>query len=166
MFFHLIKTSDYYKHALVHKWHGYDCPRLDVYFTSLQDSRSSSRVLPRIINGSTSTTVEEKRDAIYFADILSLTANSIGQNVPQACFASAFIETFNLKMQEAALESSNTAILINPNYADAIGLKASILNNLERPEEALRRWIRQKINPNFPVEYLQIETIFYMMLGQ
>ena len=69
-------------------------------------------------------------------------------------------------MQEAALESSNTAILINPNYADAIGLKASILNNLERPEEALRRWIRQKINPNFPVEYLQIETIFYMMLGQ
>ena len=46
-------------------------------------------------------------------------------------------------------------------------MKASILNVLQKPEEALKALARaKKLNPNFSVEYLQIEAIALLMLGQ
>ena len=95
-------------------------------------------------NSAISLTAQERQNRIYFADFISLAATSIGSNVPQAYFARAFIETFNLGMHEAALKNSDTAISINPNYADALGLRASILSTLEKPEQALENLKRRK----------------------
>ncbi len=68
-------------------------------------------------------------------------------------------------MQEAALKGRSNAISINSKYTDAKSLKASTLNNLEKPKEALEIWKgKKKFNPNLSVEYLQIEAISYMML--
>ena len=118
-------------------------------------------------NSAISLTAQERQNTIYVADFISLAATSIGSNVPQAYFARAFVETFNLGMHEAALKNSDTAISINPNYADALGLRASILNTLEKPEQALENLKKaKKLNPNFAVEYLEIEAISYMLLGQ
>ncbi len=105
--------------------------------------------------------------AVYMADILSLAGISVGSNVPQAYFSRAFIETFRLREYRAALENVNIALSLNPSYADALGLKASILTFLQKPEEALKALYRAKeLNPNFSVEYLQIEAIALIMLGQ
>ena len=108
-----------------------------------------------------------RETAVYMADILSLAGVSIGSNIPQAYFSRAFIETFLLSEHRAALENANLALSLNPSYADALGLKASILNVLQKPEEALKALARaKKLNPNFSVEYLQIEAIALLMLGQ
>ena len=108
-----------------------------------------------------------RETAVYMADILSLAGVSIGSNIPQAYFSRAFIETFLLSEHRAALENANVALSLNPSYADALGLKASILNVLQKPEEALKALARaKKLNPNFSVEYLQIEAIALLMLGQ
>ena len=105
--------------------------------------------------------------AVYMADILSLAGISVGSNIPQAYFSRAFIETFRLREYRAALENVNIALSLNPSYADALGLKASILTFLQKPEEALKALLRAKeLNPNFSVEYLQIEAIALIMLGQ
>ena len=101
------------------------------------------------------------------ADILSLAGISIGPNIPQAYFSRAFIETFRLREHRAALENVNLALSLNPSYADALGLKASILNVLQKPEEALKALAKaKKLNPNFSVEYLQIEAIALLMFCQ
>ena len=72
-----------------------------------------------------------------------------------------------MREHRAALENVNLALSINPSYADALGLKASILTFLQKPEEALKALARaKKLNPNFSVEYLQIEAIALLMLGQ
>jgi adenylate cyclase len=108
-----------------------------------------------------------RETAVYMADILSLAGVSIGSNIPQAYFSRAFIETFLLSEHRAALENANLALSLNPSYADALGLKASILNKLQKPEEALKALAKaKKLNPNFSVEYLQIEAIALLMLGQ
>jgi adenylate cyclase len=108
-----------------------------------------------------------RETAVYMADILSLAGISIGPNIPQAYFSRAFIETFLLREHRAALENVNLALSLNPSYADALGLKASILNKLQKPEEALKALAKaKKLNPNFSVEYLQIEAIALLMLGQ
>ena len=108
-----------------------------------------------------------RETAVYMADILSLAGISIGSNIPQVYFSRAFIETFLLNEHRAALENANVALSLNPSYADALGLKASILNVLQKPEEALKALARaKKLNPNFSVEYLQIEAIALLMLGQ
>jgi adenylate cyclase len=108
-----------------------------------------------------------RETAVYMADILSLAGISIGPNIPQAYFSRAFIETFLLREHRAALDNLNLALSLNPSYADALGLKASILNKLQKPEEALKALAKaKKLNPNFSVEYLQIEAIALLMLGQ
>ena len=108
-----------------------------------------------------------KETAVYFADILSLASISIGPNIPQTYFSRAFIETFRLGDHQAALKNVNTALSLNPSYADALGLKASILTFLQNPGEALKVLDKAKqINPNFSVEYLQIEAVALIMLGQ
>ena len=108
-----------------------------------------------------------RETAVYMADILSLVGISVGSNIPQAYFSRAFIETFRLRDHRAALENVNVALSLNPSYADALGLKASILTFLQKPEEALKTLARAKeLNPNFSVEYLQIEAIAFLMLGQ
>ena len=118
---------------------------------------NSSLALPNI----------NRETAVYMADILSLAGISVGSNIPQAYFSRAFIETFRLHEYRAALENVNTALSLNPSYADALGLKASILTFLQKPEEALKALYRAKeLNPNFSVEYLQIEAIALIMLGQ
>ena len=105
--------------------------------------------------------------AAYMADILSLAGISVGPNIPQTYFSRAFIETFSFGEHRAALNNVNIALSLNPNYADALGLKASILNVLQNPEEALKVLDKAKeLNPNFSVEYLQIEAIALIMLEQ
>ena len=118
---------------------------------------NSSLALPNI----------NRETAVYMADILSLAGVSVGSNIPQAYFSRAFIETFRLSEYRAALENVNIALSLNPSYADALGLKASILTFLQKPEDALQALYRAKqLNPNFSVEYLQIESIALIMLGQ
>ena len=118
---------------------------------------NSSLALPNI----------NRETAVYMADILSLAGISVGSNIPQAYFSRAFIETFRLGEYRAALENVNIALSLNPSYADALGLKATILTFLQKPEEALKALYRAKeLNPNFSVEYLQIEAIALIMLGQ
>ena len=118
---------------------------------------NSSLALPNI----------NRETAVYMADILSLAGISVGSNIPQAYFSRAFIETFRLSEYRAALENVNIALSLNPSYADALGLKASILTFLQKPEEALKALYRAKeLNPNFSVEYLQIEAIALIMLSQ
>ena len=118
---------------------------------------NSSLALPNI----------NRETAVYMADILSLAGVSVGSNIPQAYFSRAFIETFRLSEYRAALENVNIALSLNPSYADALGLKASILTFLQKPEDALQALYRAKeLNPNFSVEYLQIEAIALIMLGQ
>mgnify|MGYP001207536034 FL=1 len=118
---------------------------------------NSSLALPNI----------NRETAVYMADILSLAGISVGSNIPQAYFSRAFIETFRLREYRAALENVNIALSLNPSYADALGLKATILTFLQKPEEALKALYRAKeLNPNFSVEYLQIEAIALIMLGQ
>ena len=108
-----------------------------------------------------------KETAAYMADILSLAGISVGPNIPQTYFSRAFIETFRLREYRAALENVNIALSLNPSYADALGLKASILTFLQKPEEALKALLKaKKLNPNFSVEKLQIEAIALIMLGQ
>jgi len=110
---------------------------------------------------------EIRQNAIYFADIMSLAATSIGSDVPQTHFARAFIETFELGMHDSALTNTDIALSLNPNYADALALKASILNVLQNPKQALETLDRAKeLNPNFAVDYLQIEAVSLMMLRQ
>ena len=107
-----------------------------------------------------------KETAAYMADIMSLAGISIGPNIPQTYFSRAFIETFQLRDHQAALYNVNIALSLNPSYADALGLKASILTFLQNPEQALEVLDRAKeLNPNFSVEYLQIEAIALLMLG-
>tara|TARA_Y100000385_G_scaffold258859_1_gene287175 strand:- start:80 stop:1951 length:1872 start_codon:yes stop_codon:yes gene_type:complete len=104
-------------------------------------------------------------NALYMSDLMSLVATSIGPSIPETFFARAFVETFHLGEHEAALENVNTALSLNPSYADALGLKASILNALDQPTQALKIMEKAKqINPNFAVEYLVIETLAFMML--
>jgi len=118
---------------------------------------NSSLALPNI----------NRETALYMADILSLAGVSVGSNIPQAYFSRAFIETFRLSEYRSALENVNIALSLNPSYADALGLKASILTFLQKPEDALQALYRAKeLNPNFSVEYLQIEAIALIMLGQ
>ena len=118
---------------------------------------NSSLALPNI----------NRETAVYMADILSLAGVSVGSNIPQAYFSRAFIETFRLSEYRAALKNVNIALSLNPSYADALGLKASILTFLQKPEDALQALYRAKeLNPNFSVEYLQIEAIALIMLGQ
>ena len=101
------------------------------------------------------------------ADIFSLAGISIGPNIPQTYFSRAFIETFLLGDHQAALNNVNIALSLNPSYADALGLKASILTFLQNPDEALKVLDKAKqLNPNFSVEYLQIEAVALIMLGQ
>ena len=108
-----------------------------------------------------------KETAAYMADILSLAGISVGPNIPQTYFSRAFIETFGLGDHRAALKNVNIALSLNPSYADALGLKASILTFLQNPDEALKVLDRAKqLNPNFSVEYLQIEAVALIMLGQ
>ena len=109
----------------------------------------------------------DSESAAYMADILSLASISVGPNIPQTYFSRAFIETFRLGDHRAALNNVNIALSLNPSYADALGLKASILTFLQNPDEALKVLDRAKqLNPNFSVEYLQIEAIALIMLGQ
>ena len=106
-----------------------------------------------------------RETAVYMADILSLAGISVGPNIPQTYFSRAFIETFRLGDHRAALNNVNIALSLNPSYADALGLKASILTFLQNPEEALKVLdIAKELNPNFSVEYLQIEAIALIML--
>ena len=108
-----------------------------------------------------------KETAAYMADIFSLAGISIGPNIPQTYFSRAFIETFLLGDHQAALNNVNIALSLNPSYADALGLKASILTFLQNPDEALKVLDKAKqLNPNFSVEYLQIEAVALIMLSQ
>ena len=108
-----------------------------------------------------------KETAAYMADILSLAGISVGPNIPQTYFSRAFIETFSLGDHQAALNNVNIALSLNPSYADALGLKASILTFLQNPDEALKVLDKAKqLNPNFSVEYLQIEAVALIMLSQ
>ena len=105
--------------------------------------------------------------AVYMADILSLAGISVGPNIPQTYFSRAFIETFRLRNYLAALKNVNMALSLNPSYADALGLKATILTFLQKPAQALKVLERAKeLNPNFAVEYLHVQATALLMLGQ
>jgi len=105
------------------------------------------------------------QNGLYFADLLSRAATSIGPNIPEVFFARAFLETLHFGQYPEALKNSEIALMLKPSYADAMGMKATTLNALRKPEEALIEIQRAKrLNPNFSFEYLLIETVSHLLL--
>jgi adenylate cyclase len=71
-------------------------------------------------------------------------------------FVSGQIDLFR-RRHEQAVEATQRAIRVDPNYADAYALSAWILNYAGRPDEALASLdIAIRLNPRAPASYLEI----------
>ena len=109
--------------------------------------------------------IEERKNALYLADIMTKVATSLGPNVPEAFFARGFVQTLRLGQHEEALKNANIALALRPSFADAMAVKATALLSLQKPQKALQNLAMAKeLNPNFPIEYLTIEIIANLML--
>ena len=84
---------------------------------------------------------------------------ALGPNVPEALFARSLVETFILGQHESALTTVDTALSLKPSYADALALKASVLNELGNFDAATVALDKAKgLRPGYPVEYIIIEA--------
>ena len=101
----------------------------------------------------------EVEHSTYLADLTSRVAVALGPNVPEALFARSLVETFILGQHESALTTVDTALSLKPSYADALALKASVLNELGYFEAATAALDKAKgLRPGYPVEYIIIEA--------
>ena len=101
----------------------------------------------------------EVEHSTYLADLTSRVAVALGPNVPEALFARSLVETFILGQHESALTTVNTALSLKPSYADALALKASVLNELGNFDAATVALDKAKgLRPGYPVEYIIIEA--------
>ena len=93
------------------------------------------------------------------ADLTSRVAAALGPNIPEALFARSLVETFILGEHESAFTTVDTALSLKPSYADALALKASILNELGSLDAAITALDKAKVlRPGYPVEYIIIEA--------
>lgn len=101
----------------------------------------------------------EVEHSTYLADLTSRVAVALGPNVPEALFARSLVETFILGQHESALTTVDTALSLKPSYADALALKASVLNELGNFDAATAALDKAKgLRPGYPVEYIIIEA--------
>lgn len=101
----------------------------------------------------------EVEHSTYLADLTSRVAVALGPNVPEALFARSLVETFILGQHESALTTVDTALSLRPSYADALALKASVLNELGNFDAATAALDKAKgLRPGYPVEYIIIEA--------
>ena len=101
----------------------------------------------------------EVEHSTYLADLTSRVAAALGPNIPEALFARSLVETFILGEHESALATVDTALSLKPSYADALALKASILNELGNFDAAITALDKAKVlRPGYPVEYIIIEA--------
>lgn len=108
----------------------------------------------------------EVKHSTYLADLTSRVAAALGPNIPEALFARSLVETFVLSEHQNALKTVNRALSLKPSYADALALKASILNELKNYEAAIISMEKAKyLNPSYPVEYVIIEAGTRLMQG-
>ena len=108
----------------------------------------------------------EVKHSTYLADLTSRVAAALGPNIPEALFARSLVETFVLSEHQNALKTVNRALSLKPSYADALALKASILNELKNYEAAIISMEKAKyLNPSYPVEYIIIEAGTRLMQG-
>jgi tetratricopeptide (TPR) repeat protein len=71
------------------------------------------------------------------------------------------------KDYEESLARSETALLLDPNYADAFAQKAWVLQYAGKPEEGLEVIEQAKrLNPRFPFSYFMVEGETYFTLGR
>lgn len=109
---------------------------------ALVDSREA-------IDGWTATPLNSLNRAAKLAE----TAARMNPAIPQAHFASGQVALFK-QHHESAIEATQRAIHISPNYADAYALEAWILNYAGRPDEALAKLdIATRLNPIVPASY-------------
>ncbi len=100
----------------------------------------------------------EKARAKQLAEIFARTAMVIGPNVPEVNFARAFVSYFIEKDFKSALTFVNQAIDLNPNYADAVALRA-VVENKTNPEKGLNSITKaMSMNPRHTVDYLAIKA--------
>ncbi len=109
---------------------------------------------------------QEKNRAKQLSEIFARAAIVIGPNVPEVNFARAFVSNFIERDYASALTFVNHAIDLNPNYADAVALRA-ILENRTDPEKGLKSITESiSMNPLYTVEYLAIKAQAFAKMGR
>jgi adenylate cyclase len=97
---------------------------------------------------------------------LAQKAIALDDALPQVHWVMALVLLFD-KDYDEALASSDRALLLDPNYADAYAQKAWVLQYAGKPEEGLEVLERAKrLNPHFPFSYLMVEGETYFTMGR
>lgn len=92
-------------------------------------------------------------DSLLQAESLVRRALEMDSDIAQVHFVAALIQRAQ-KHHKLALSHAAEAIAINPNYADALTLMASILCYSGQPDNVFTLINRaQRLNPNYPVNY-------------
>jgi len=94
--------------------------------------------------------------SLEIAAELASKASKIDPFLPQVHFVSGQVDLFR-RWHVQAIEATQRAIRVNPNYADAYALSAWILNYAGRPDEALASMEKAlRLNPRPPASYLEV----------
>jgi TolB-like protein/class 3 adenylate cyclase/Tfp pilus assembly protein PilF len=96
---------------------------------------------------------------------LAQTAVALDATLPQVHWVLSLVQLYR-REYEQALDASNAAIALEPNFADAYGQQAWILNLRGRPAEGLPL-IEQamRLNPRYPAGYLEEAGKIQLALG-
>ena len=83
-------------------------------------------------------------------------ASRIDSSIPQVHFVSGQVDLFR-RWHVQAIEATQRALHVDPNYADAYALSAWILNYAGRPDEALASLEKAlRLNPRPTASYLEV----------
>lgn len=100
------------------------------------------------------------------ASELAESAARINPAIPQVHFVSGQVALFR-QQHELAIEATQRATRISPNYADAYALQAWILNYTGRSNEALAKLeTAMRLNPVVPASYSEILGEIHYMKGE
>ncbi len=99
---------------------------------------------------------ETPADSLEEAAALAEQAARLDPGLPQVHFVAGQVGLFQ-RRHLAAIEAAETAIAIDPNYADAYALSAWILSYAGRPDQAMARLQQaMRLNPRPPASYLEV----------
>jgi adenylate cyclase len=99
---------------------------------------------------------EDRELSIERASFLAEKARALDDALPDVYALQGTIHLFNREYDEA-IEAGEKAVTLNPNHANNTALLAMILQNVGRPQEAIRKFkTAMRLSPYYPAWFLEV----------